>query len=217
MGFIFSTTCHTILLPKTDKESHVRFILWVLSCLGPKSILKHKAAICRDQLCFKRKLVSPPYYHDQLLVLWSIVCITAGNTLPAAVFYSPQQTFASSLSSVLLTAAIDPFPCNATWSVLCHAIWESNKLWIWWLQKLRFYVIKKSLCRHSAYPREKHAESHNTAHHSNFAQRNPVHFLVIQLTIRCPNQNKTDGYIVKITLTKRQHTKSILSTPMPLW
>ena len=42
-----------------------------------------------------------------------------------------------------------------------------------------------------------HAESHNTLHHSKYVQRDPVQFFVSQLTIRCPNQNKTDEYIVR--------------------
>ena len=42
-----------------------------------------------------------------------------------------------------------------------------------------------------------HVESHNTLHHSKYVQRNPVQFVVTQLTISCPDQNKTGEYIVR--------------------
>ena len=52
---------------------------------------------------------------------------------------------------------------------------------------LQIYVIKKSLFRYAAHSREKHAESHNTAPNDKYVQRNPVQFVVTQLTISCPN------------------------------
>ena len=58
-------------------------------------------------------------------------------------------------------------------------------------------VIKKSLFHCAAYPGEIHEKSHNIAHYSKCIQRNPRQFVVTRLTISCPNQNKTDEYIVK--------------------
>ena len=74
--------------------------------------------------------------------------------------------------------------------ILCFYAYVREFRRIFTLHSLHFialYVIKKSLFRYAAHSREKHAESHNTAPNDKYVQRNPVQFVVTQLTISCPN------------------------------